>query len=169
MHNISIVAAREDLEISKKVQDLMVNVISAAIEREGHTFSCDVYIMITDDDGITQLNEEHRGKASPTDVLSFPMQELVPGTPFTPSPLELDPDTGAIMLGDMVISLDRAKAQAKEYNHSLTRELCFLCAHSILHLLGYDHEKSEEDEKIHFALQEEILSDCGITRDFGDE
>ena len=169
MHNISFVAAKEGLEISDKVKALMEKVIDAAIKHEGHTFPCDIYIMITDDDGICQLNEEHRGKASPTDVLSFPMQELTPGEEFTPSPLELDPETGALMLGDIVISLDRAKAQAEEYNHSLTRELCFLCAHSILHLLGYDHEISEEDEKIHFGLQEEILESCGITRDIGDK
>ncbi|MBR5480049.1 MAG: rRNA maturation RNase YbeY [Clostridia bacterium] len=169
MHNISFVPAKDGLDISDKVKALMEKVITAAIAHEGHTFPCDVYIMITDDGGICQLNNEHRGKNSPTDVLSFPMQEFTPGEEYIPSPLELDPDTGALMLGDIVISLDRAKAQAEEFNHSLTRELCFLCAHSILHLLGYDHELSEEDEKIHFALQEELLESCGISRDVGDE
>ena len=165
MHNISIVSAKEDISIDSYTQDLMRQVIERAIIHEKRDCAFDIYVMLTDDEGIRELNEEHRGKDAPTDVLSFPMQEIKPGEEFSPSPLELDPETGACMLGDIVISVPRAEAQAKEYNHSLTRELCFLAAHSTFHLLGYDHEKSKEDEKIHFALQEEILTLCGIGRE----
>lgn len=165
MHHISIVSAKENITIDKETESLMSRVIEAAIDHEGYNCKFDVYVMLTDDDGICELNNEHRDKNAPTDVLSFPMQEITPGENFEPSPLELDPDTGACMLGDVVISVPRAELQAKEYGHSLTRELCFLAAHSAFHLLGYDHEKSEEDEKLHFALQEEILSACGIGRE----
>lgn len=165
MHHISIVSAKENITIDKETESLMTRVIEASIDHEGYTCPFDVYVMLTDDDGICELNNEHRDKNAPTDVLSFPMQEIKPGEGFEPSPLELDPETGACMLGDIVISVPRAEVQAKEYGHSLTRELCFLAAHSAFHLLGYDHEKSEDDEKLHFALQEEVLSSCGIGRE----
>lgn len=165
MHQISIVSACEGISISENDEALMRRVIECAIDHEKHSCDFDVYVMLTDDDGIRELNNEHRGIDRATDVLSFPMQDITPGESFTASPLELDPETNTVMLGDMVISVPRAKAQAEEFNHSLTRELCFLSAHGAFHLLGYDHEKSEEDEKLHFSLQEEILTACNITRD----
>lgn len=167
MHHISIVSAKEEISIPKETEALMRRVIEASIAHEKLSCDCDIYVMLTDDDGIRVLNEEHRGIDRATDVLSFPMQEITPGEAFVPSPLELDPETQTCMLGDIVISVPRAQAQAEEYGHSLTRELCFLAAHAAFHLLGYDHEKGEEDERIHFALQEEVLESCGITRDQG--
>lgn len=165
MHHISIVPALDDAAIAPEIEAQMRHVIEAAIAHEALACDCDVYVMLTDDAGIRALNEEHRGIDRATDVLSFPMQEITPGEPFTPSPLELDPETQTCMLGDIVISVSRASAQAEEYGHSLARELCFLAAHAAFHLLGYDHEKSEEDERVHFALQEEILTACGIPRE----
>jgi len=120
--------------------------------------------MITDDENIRELNREHREIDRATDVLSFPMLELSPGQKIEVSPLEIDPSTGAVMLGDIAISLERMCEQAKEYGHSEERELSFLTVHGILHLLGYDHERSEEDEKLHFSRQEEILDEMGIKR-----
>lgn len=165
MHRISIVSANDNISISRDDEAKMRRVIEACIDHEGHNAEFDVYVMLTDDDGICKLNAEHRAKNAPTDVLSFPMQEITPGEVFEPGPYELDPESNLCMLGDIVISVTRAQAQAEEFGHSLTRELCFLAAHSAFHLLGYDHEKSEADEKLHFGLQEEILTLCGIGRE----
>ena len=98
----------------------------------------EISLLITNDETIHQLNKEYRQKDKPTDVLSFPMEDEV-------------------MLGDIVISLDTAKNQAQEREIGLEREIVFLFIHGLLHLLGYDHETSVEDEKEMFALQEEIL------------
>lgn len=164
-HLITIVPAVDGLcDIDKFSPDISKCIIHT-LEHQQVEQACDVYVMLTDDNGIKELNAEHRKIDRATDVLSFPMLELTPGEPIVVGPLELDPETGRLMLGDMVISVERARAQAEEYGHSLTRELCFLAVHSTLHLLGYDHEKSEEEEAIQFGLQEEILAECGITRD----
>lgn len=98
----------------------------------------EISLLITNDETIHLLNKEYRQKDRPTDVLSFPMED-------------------DIMLGDIVISLDTAKNQAQEREIGLDREIAFLFIHGLLHLLGYDHETSAEDEKEMFALQEEIL------------
>ena len=108
-----------------------------------------VSVLITDNEEIHGLNLEYRQKDAPTDVLSFPLFD---------EDGNLDEDE----LGDIVISLERAKAQAEEYNHSLKREVAFLTAHSMLHLLGYDHENGEQEM---YVKQDEILNELGITRD----
>ena len=164
-HSITIVSATEGLCDENAITAQFTKCIEYTLAHQNVEQACDIYVMLTDDAGIRELNAEHRNIDKATDVLSFPMLDLTPGEPIEVGPLELDPETGRLMLGDMVISVERAKAQAEQYGHSLLRELCFLGVHSVLHMLGYDHEKSEEDEKIHFALQEEILSACGITRD----
>lgn len=109
-------------------------------------------VIIVDNVEIHKLNKEYRGIDRPTDVISFALE---------------DDDTFIVMekriLGDIYISIDKAKEQAKEYGHSLLRELCFLTVHGILHLLGYDHME-EQDEKVMFDLQERILNDYGIKR-----
>ena len=108
-----------------------------------------VSILITDNEEIHGLNLEYRGKDAPTDVLSFPL-------------FDEDGNLDDEELGDIVISLERAVAQAEEYNHSLKREVAFLTAHSMLHLLGYDHENGEQEM---YVKQDEILNELGITRD----
>ena len=109
-------------------------------------------IIIVDNEEIHELNKSYRGIDRPTDVISFALE---------------DDDTFIKMdiriLGDIYISIDKARSQALEYGHSLLRELCFLTVHGILHLLGYDHMK-EEDEKVMFELQERILDSYGIKR-----
>ena len=108
-----------------------------------------VSVLITDNEEIQGLNLEYRQKDAPTDVLSFPLFD---------ENGNLDDEE----LGDIVISLERAKAQAEEYNHSLKREVAFLTAHSMLHLLGYDHENGEQEM---YVKQDEILNELEITRD----
>ncbi|REK59656.1 MAG: rRNA maturation RNase YbeY [Thermobacillus sp.] len=123
----------------------------------------EVALTFVDDARIRELNREYRGIDRPTDVLSFAMQEGdEPDIVFDEwEDGETDPVSG--MLGDIVISLERAKAQSEEYGHSLEREIGFLFVHGFLHLLGYDHQTAEE-EAVMFARQEEILQRAGLTR-----
>ncbi len=118
---------------------------------------CELSVTFTDNDGIWELNRDFRKVDRPTDVLSFPMYTFADGD----MPNEDEP----IILGDMVLSVERAEEQAKEFGHSIRREVAFLTVHSMLHLLGYDHETSEEDEREMFALQDAIMEKIGITRD----
>ena len=125
----------------------------------------EVALTFTDDERIHELNREYRGIDRPTDVLSFAMQE------DTDEELEIvyevedesEPAPVAELLGDIIISVERAKAQSEEYGHSLEREIGFLFVHGFLHLLGYDHE-SEEEEAVMTAKQEAILQQAGLTR-----
>ena len=137
--------------------------VRAALASERVDRPCSVEIYTTTDEGIHALNLERRGIDRATDVLSFPMLEHEPGAAIEADEWDID-ENGRVMLGEMVISLERAAAQAKEYGHSETRELAFLTVHSTLHLLGYDHERGEEDERLQFRRQEEILDEMGITR-----
>lgn len=108
-------------------------------------------VIIVNNEYIHSLNREYRGVDRETDVISFALED---DDTFNPVPR---------VLGDIYISIDKAKEQAKSYGHSLKRELCFLAVHGFLHLLGYDHMK-EDDEKVMFSLQEEILNEMGVTR-----
>ncbi len=159
-HNISIVSENASEEAIEQIKRAIVS----ALDFEGVTQKCDICVMLTDNEGIRELNAEMRNVDKPTDVLSFPMLELQPGQAIEPSPLELDPETGAVLLGDIAISTEKAKSQAEEFGHSYERELSFLAVHSTLHLLGYDHEKSKEDEELHFSRQKEILEKMGCRR-----
>lgn len=135
--------------------------LSAALSSEGHDFDAEVNLIFTDDCEIREINQQNRGIDRATDVLSFPMLDALNGK------LNLsvgDTIDGKVILGDIVISLERAKKQAEEFGHSLARELGFLAVHSMLHLLGYDHELSEEDEKVMFEKQEAVLEKIGLTR-----
>ena len=140
-------------------------VIRAALAAEGMTLPCEVDVNLTDDAGIQVINRESRELDKPTDVLSFPMFQLEAGNP--PSDWEdyRDPDTGLVPLGDMCISLERAKAQAKEFGHSVKREVGYLTIHSMLHLLGYDHLDEGEMKRQMRAREEAIASMIpGMTR-----
>lgn len=137
MHKIVIYREKKGLGFFK-APALLKRAVKAALKAEGVNEDCLINIMLTDDAGIHEINQAQRGIDRPTDVLSFPMNELSPGS-FEPEMCEYDYSSGKIILGDMVLSLERCAAQAKEYGHSLERELCYLCVHSMLHLLGYDH------------------------------
>ena len=108
------------------------------LNAEGIAVPCLVSVMLTDDEGIRRVNREFRDVDSATDVLSFPLNELRPGA-FDPALCERDLDTGAVLLGDMLLSLPRCEAQGEEFGHGFEREIQYLTVHSILHLLGYDH------------------------------
>ena len=142
--------------------ELLRRVIPAALEAEGVGFPCEVDVLFTDDAGIHAINLEQRGVDRPTDVLSFPMFDLPEGS--LPSAVCSDPDSGLIPLGDMCISLERAKAQAEEYGHGLERELSYLTVHSVLHLLGYDHLDEGPRKALMRRREEAILAILGIGR-----
>ncbi len=127
--------------------------VKTAIAAEGFSRPASVSVTFTDNDGIRALNRDYRGKDAPTDVLSFPLSEEGEDQGF-----DLDPMTGAVLLGDIVISAERAAQQAAELGHSTLREMVFLSIHSTLHLLGYDHERSEEDDRLQRKRQKEILA-----------
>jgi len=152
-----------EVEVSEQLEPLLRKVITAALEAEGMEDACEISVLITDDEGIHQINLEQREVDRPTDVLSFPMFDLEPGE--HPDEEDADPETGLIPLGDMVISLERATEQAGEFGHSVEREVCYLTVHSVLHMLGYDH-MDEGPMKAQMRQREEaILGALGITRD----
>lgn len=136
--------------------------IETALEYEDFTDDSEISLTFVDNDEIKELNCTSRGKDSATDVLSFPLLEQEEdGTLII---YDEDIIDGKVLLGDIVISAERANEQAEDFGHSLVREMCFLAVHSVLHLLGYDHERSEAEEKLQFEKQEEILASIGITR-----
>jgi probable rRNA maturation factor len=134
--------------------------IRASLDMEGVDKPVEVSVLITDDAGIRKLNREFRGKDAPTDVLSFPMQALTPGS-FDPDPSEIDPETGRLPLGDIVLSTDRIADQARQYGHGIDREMAYLVIHSVLHLLGYDHTDEGADKRLMRAREEAILKRLG--------
>ena len=142
---------------------LIRRVIRTALAAEGVDFPCEVDVLLTDDDGIHQINKDMRDVDRATDVLSFPEFELTPGQ--LPGPEDADPGTGLVPLGDMAISMEHVAAQAKEFGHSNRRELCYLVVHSVLHLLGYDHLDEGPMKARMRQREEDILAQLGITRD----
>lgn len=153
-------------------EQVIEDVVNKALDMEGCPYEAEVNITLADEDAIREINSEFRDIDLPTDVLSFPAIDYeVPGDfegleeMFEKYAGEyFNPDTGELMLGDMMISVPRIKNQAEEYGHSIKRELAFLVAHSMFHLMGYDH--MEEDEAgIMESKQEAALQKLGITRD----
>ena len=152
-----------EVDVSQAVTDQIESVIRTALEEQGVELPCEISVLLTDDEGIHQINLDMRGVDRPTDVLSFPMFELEPGIPPEGEDY-LDPESELCPLGDMCISLERAEAQASEFGHSVEREICYLTVHSVLHLLGYDH-LDEGPMKAQMREREEaILEKLGITR-----
>ena len=142
-------------EITYSQKILIRKSVKATLDFEGYKNNAEISVTFTDNAGIQKLNREFRGLDKPTDVLSFPLTDYEATT--TPLADEL---CGS--LGDVVLSLERAKEQADEYGHSFEREIAFLVVHSMLHLLGYDHETSEEDELDMRHRQSEILKNMGL-------
>ena len=154
-----------ELDGPNPYKPLLTRVITAALEAENVPIPCGVDVLLTTDEGIREINLEQREIDAATDVLSFPMLELTPGVPPTGQEEdELDPETGLCPLGDMVISVERAQEQAKEFGHSVQREIAYLAVHSVLHLLGYDH-LDEGPMKAQMREREEaIMSVLGLER-----
>ena len=148
---------QEKLAPPEDMEQLIEMCTRAALEEEQIDEDAQVSVTLVDNEAIREINNEHRGIDKATDVLSFPLGDE--------ESFDTDPETGAILLGDIVISLERAQEQAEEYGHSYRREVAFLITHSLFHLLGYDHVDSEEDEKLMFGKQDKVLEKLGITRE----
>lgn len=152
-----------ELEEDSPYKDLITHTIVAALDAQQIKMPCEVDVLLTDDHGIHEINLDQRGVDKLTDVLSFPMFDLVPGK--KPLRRDADPETGLIPLGDIVISAERAAAQAEEYGHSVERELAYLTVHSVLHLLGYDHADDGMQKARMREREEAILTQLGMTRE----
>ena len=163
-HYIPITADVEGAD-SKTACAFIRKVIRTALAAEGVTAACEVDVLLTNDEGIHQINLDMRDVDRSTDVLSFPEFDLQPGE--MPTEEDADPGTGLVPLGDMVISVEHVAAQAVEYGHSRQRELAYLVTHSVLHLLGYAHLDEGPQKKQMRAREEAILSELGITREDG--
>ena len=162
--------ARKPLDFD--YEQLIQSVIAMALEKEQCPYEAEVNVILTNDEQIHEINQEYRSIDRPTDVLSFPLLDYQ--TPGNFEGIEdhiedyFNLETGELMLGDIIISVDKVYEQAESYGHSIQRELAFLVAHSMFHLMGYDHIK-EEDKKKMRPKEEKILNQLGIKRDEIDE
>ena len=137
---------------------LIKRAVRAALNAEGISEPCLIGVVLTDDEGIRSVNCAFRGVDRATDVLSFPFNELRPGA-FNASACERDPESGRLLLGDMMISLERCAAQGEEFGHGFEREIQYLTVHSILHLLGYDHVDEGEKKRQMREREKMIMGD----------
>ncbi|MCI6914885.1 MAG: rRNA maturation RNase YbeY [Lachnospiraceae bacterium] len=165
--NISI-ENESGLNYPEEFNQIISRIVNASVDFLKCPYECQVAVTLVNDEQIHEINLENRNIDRATDVLSFPMMDF-----DQPNDLSLveanpqdyfDPESGELLMGDIVISLEHVSAQAKEYNHSERREIAFLTAHSCLHLFGYDHMTDEERLEME-KLQEEILQKEGFTRD----
>ncbi len=146
------------IELTPSLRATVKKAICAALDYQEIDFPVEISLTFTDNEKIHVLNKEYRGKDAPTDVLSFPM--------FENGEIEYDDESDEpCAIGDIVISLEKAAEQAEQFGHSLEREAAFLAVHSVLHLLGFDHEVSEEDDEYMKESAEEILSSIGLRRE----
>jgi probable rRNA maturation factor len=149
-------------------EEVVRNVAVAVLDTEGCPYETCVNVLVTDNPGIREFNRHYRDIDRETDVLSFPNLDFEAPGEFSISEEQeadyFDPDTGELVLGDIILSADRIREQAESYGHSQKREFAFLVAHSMLHLCGYDH-MAEDEAKVMENKQEAILSGLGITRD----
>ncbi|MFQ3542735.1 rRNA maturation RNase YbeY [Halobacillus rhizosphaerae] len=147
----------ETSSVDDAFYDLIERILQFSSKQEGVPAESEVSISFVDNDRIQELNKQYRDKDRPTDVISFAMQEQGEGE------MDIKGEGIPLMLGDIIISVDKAKEQAEDYDHSYERELGFLALHGFLHLLGYDHMNEEEELKM-FGRQEEILHEFGLQR-----
>ncbi len=153
---------QKKFKVTKEIRDLVRECVKAALDYMDFGTKAEISLMFTDDAEIRELNREHRGIDRPTDVLSFPLLEYDEDGNIIEEYMDFNPE-GEMFLGDIVISLERAAAQAEEYGHSFEREIGFLTVHSMLHLFGYDHMEPEDEEEM-FGYQEDILKTMGLLR-----
>ena len=148
----------ETNEVTEEAQQLVESILQFAARKENIEKDTELSVTFVDNDRIREINKEYRHKDSATDVISFALEEM------GDDEVEIVGAEMPRMLGDIIISIERTKEQAEEYGHSFDRELGFLALHGFLHLLGFDH-MNEEDEKVMFTKQKEILEEYGLSRE----
>ncbi len=157
-----------EIKLEIDYETIISKVVDMAMDTENCPYEAELNVILTDNEEIKNINKSYREVDAPTDVLSFPMVDYE--TPADFSHLEdnsddyFNPETGELLLGDIIVSVEKVTAQAQEYGHSKERELGFLIAHSMLHLFGYDHME-EEERRIMEEKQRIILDKLGITRE----
>ena len=157
MHEIAV--SREVKKLGhRNAASLIRKAAEKALAAENVQVPCLISVMLTDEEGIHRVNREFRGVDRETDVLSFPLNELTPGA-FDPETCERDWETGAVMLGDMMISIPACEKQGEEFGHGFEREIQYLTVHSVLHLLGYDHVDEGEQKRQMRAREKTIMGD----------
>lgn len=157
MHSpdIYLMDQQEKVEVSDELLGKVREVIEASLVYEGIDAMCEVSLVFVDNNQIHEMNRDYRGKDQPTDVLSFPQYEDL---------AQMESYPPELALGDIVISLERATEQAEDFGHSLEREVCFLTAHSMFHLFGYDHD-TDANTKVMREREEAVLAKLGIGRE----
>ncbi|MDE6945403.1 MAG: rRNA maturation RNase YbeY [Lachnospiraceae bacterium] len=164
----SYVENETDVSFPFTMQEILEQIMETVLETENCPYETTVNLLLTDRNGIREYNREYRDLDKETDVLSFPNIPFVKAGDFTiveeDEAAYFDPDSGELVLGDIILSADHVAAQAQEYGHSLLREFAFLIAHSMFHLCGYDHMTPQE-ATIMERKQEEVLEQLKITRD----
>jgi probable rRNA maturation factor len=148
----------ETNEVTEEAQQLVESILQFAARKENIEKDTELSVTFVNNDRIREINKEYRHKDSATDVISFALEEM------GEDEVEIVGAEMPRMLGDIIISIERTKEQAEEYGHSFDRELGFLALHGFLHLLGFDH-MNEEDEKVMFTKQKEILEEYGLSRE----
>lgn len=164
----SYVENETEVSFAFDIKGILDAIMLQVLDMENCPYEAQVNLLLTDDEGIRAYNREYRNIDNPTDVLSFPMIDFEAEADFSiveeDEAAYFEPDSGELMLGDIIISVDKVKEQAQKFGHSQKREFAFLTAHSLLHLCGYDH-MTEEEAKVMEEKQEAVLSRLGITRD----
>lgn len=157
MNKLIIDLVDETVQLSAEQLDVIEKLLNFAAEKENVEDDSEVSVTFVSNERIHEINREYREKDAPTDVISFAMEELGEGE------IELIGAEQPRVLGDIIISVEKAEEQAKEYGHSFIRELGFLSLHGFLHLLGYDHMEKADEEKM-FSRQKELLEQYGLKR-----
>ena len=164
----SYVENETSVEFGFDIKEIVDAVMEQVLDMENCPYEAQVNLLITDEEGICGFNKEYRQIDAPTDVLSFPMLSFAKEGEFLIAEEQeadcFDPESGELLLGDIIISAPRVISQAEKYGHSEKREFAFLVAHSMLHLCGYDHMEDAAAKEME-AKQEQVLQILGITRD----
>ncbi|SEF74194.1 probable rRNA maturation factor [Caloramator fervidus] len=154
---------QQKIQVTDEIINLIKEVIERAIRYENIDFKYEVNVYLVDNELIREYNRDYRNIDKETDVLSFPMIDFNKREKYKVEKTDFDPETNCVLLGDIVLSLEKALEQSKEYGHSFEREIAFLTVHSVLHLLGYDHEK-EEERIVMRNKEEDILKSMSLVR-----
>jgi len=161
-HRVRAASIKRGLDIGAQGRALIKRAALEALLRQQADLPCEVNVLYTDDAGIRRINLGQRGVDKPTDVLSFPLYDFVPGMSLRAQKPEKSPESGRVWLGDIVISAETLRRQANEYGHGENRELAFLTVHGMMHLLGWDHTRGADEERAMFDATERILQKLGL-------
>jgi probable rRNA maturation factor len=160
--DITIENMQNKIEITRRLQDLIKKTAVESLRYEKFETPSEINIILADNEIIRHINKEQRNIDNSTDVLSFPMVNIIEGKIISAEG-DFDLDENLMLLGDIVLSVEKAREQADNYGHTFEREVAFLISHGVFHLLGYDH-MDEASEKVMMSRQESVLTSMGLTR-----